>query len=123
VLPQALHDDTGGRVLDRLYECGTMRLFTAWAVRAATRCGLERREGHFDTTSRSVWGEYPHAETQDLPCQGTYGYSKDTRPDLKQCVLSTRCVDRAVPLWGKPDEGNASDKPLNTNLLAELARL
>jgi hypothetical protein len=80
VPPQALHDDTAGRVLDRLYDFGTMRLFTACAVRAATRFGLERRYVHFDTTSRSVWGDYQFAETQDLPFQVTYGYSKDKRP-------------------------------------------
>jgi transposase len=53
----------------------------------------------------------------------TYGYSKDKRPDLKQFVLSTLCVDRAVPIWGKPEDGNASDKSLNTTLLAEIAQL
>jgi len=66
-----LNDDTAGRGLDRLYDCGTMRLFTACAVRAATRFGLERRYVHFDTTSRRVWGEDQCAETQDLPCQVT----------------------------------------------------
>ena len=123
VPPQALNDDTAGRVLARLYDFGTMRLFTACAVRAATRFGLERRYVHFDTTSRSVWGDYQFAETQDLPFQVTYGYSKDKRPDLKQFVLSTLCVDRAVPIWGKPEDGNASDKSLNTTLLAEIAQL
>jgi len=114
VPPQALNDDPAGRVLDRLYDFGTMRLFTACAVRAAMRFGLERRYVHFDTTSRNVWGDYQFAETQDLPFQMTYGYSKDKRPDLKQFVLSTLCVDRAVPIWGKPEDGNASDKTLNT---------
>jgi transposase len=123
VPPQALNDDTAGRVLDRLYDFGTMRLFTACAVRAATRFGLARRSVHFDTTSRSVWGDYQYAEAQDLPFQVTYGYSKDKRPDLKQFILSTLCVDRAVPIWGKLEDGNASDKTLNTNLLSELARL
>jgi len=123
VPPQALNDDTAGRVLDRLYDFGTMRLFTACAVRAAMRFGLERRYVHFDTTSRSVWGDYQFAETQELPFQVTYGYSKDKRPDLKQFVLSTLCVDRAVPIWGKHEDGNASDKSLNTTLLSELARL
>jgi len=123
VPPQALNDDTAGRVLDRLYDFGTMRLFTACAVRAATRFGLERRYVHFDTTSRSVWGDYQFAETQDLPFQMTYGYSKDKRPDLKQFVLSVLCVDRAVPIWGKPEDGNASDKTLNTTLLSEIAQL
>jgi transposase len=121
--PQAFTDDTVGRVLDRLYDFGTMRLFTACAVRAAMRFGLERRYVHFDTTSRSVWGEYQFAETQDLPFQVTYGYSKDKRPDLKQFVLSMLCVDRAVPIWGKPEDGNASDKTLNTTLLSEIAQL
>src|SRR5215510_5781772 len=111
--PQAFTDDTVGRVLDRLYDFGTTRLFTACAVRAATRFDLERRYVHFDTTSRSVWGDDQFAETQDLPLQVTYGYSKDKRPDLKQFVLSTLCVDRAVPIWGKPEDGNASDKTLN----------
>jgi transposase len=123
VPPQALNDDTAGRVLDRLYDFGTMRLFTACAVRAATRFGLERRYVHFDTTSRSVWGDYQFAETQELPFQVTYGYSKDKRPDLKQFVLSTLCVDRAVPIWGQPADGNASDKTLNTTLLSEIAQL
>jgi transposase len=123
VPPQALNDDTAGRVLDRLYDFGTMRLFTSCAVRAAMRFGLERRYVHFDTTSRSVWGDYQFAETQDLPFQVTYGYSKDKRPDLKQFVLSTLCVDRAVPIWGKPEDGNASDKTLNTTLLSEIAQL
>jgi len=123
VPPHALNDDTAGRVLDRLYDFGTMRLFTACAVRAAMRFSLERRYVHFDTTSRSVWGDYQFAETQDLPFQVTYGYSKDKRPDLKQFVLSTLCVDRAVPIWGKPEDGNASDKTLNTTLLSEIAQL
>jgi transposase len=123
VPPHALNDDTVGRVLDRLYDMGTMKLFTACAVRAAARYGLERRYVHFDTTSRSIWGEYQFAEEQDLPFRVTYGYSKDKRPDLKQFVLSTLCVDRAVPIWGKLEDGNASDKTLNTTLLSEIAQL
>src|SRR5262247_1410770 len=120
--PHALNDEVVGRVLDRLYDLGTMRLFTACAVRAATRFGLERRSVHFDTTSCSVWGDYQFAETQDLPFQVTYGYSKDKRPDLKQFILSTLCVDRAVPIWGKPEDGNASDKTLNATLLSEITQ-
>ena len=73
VLPQALNDATAGRGLARLYDFGPMRLFTAGAVRAAMRFGLERRSGHCDTTSRSVWGEYQYAEAQDLPFQVTDG--------------------------------------------------
>ena len=119
----AFTDDTVGRVLDRLYDMGTMKIFTACAVRAAARFGLDKRYVHFDTTSCSVWGDYRFAEEQALPFRVTYGYSKDKRPDLKPFVLSTLCVDRAVPIWGKPEDGNASDKPLKTTLLSEIAQL
>ena len=66
VAPEAFHDDTVGRVLDRLYEIGTMKLFTACAVRADQVFGLDKRYVHFDTTSVSVYGEYlPPADPQD----------------------------------------------------------
>jgi transposase len=116
VPPQACTDDTVGRVRDRLDDFGTMKRFTACAVRAVARFGVERRDVHFDTTSRSVWGEYQFSATQDLPLQVTYGYRKEKRPDLKPFVLSTLGVDRAVPIWGKPEDGHASDKTLNTTL-------
>jgi hypothetical protein len=38
-------------------------------------------------------------------------------------VLSTLGVDRAVPSWGKPEDGNASDKTIKTTLLTEMAQL
>ena len=123
VPPQAWHDETAGRVLDRLYACGTMRRCPAGAGRAAPRWGLERREVPCDTTSRSVWGDSQLAETPALPWQVTYGSSKKKRPALKQCVRSTLCVDRAVPLWGQPEDGQASAKPRPTTLFSELAQL
>jgi transposase len=121
--PQAFHDDTVGRVLDRLYDMGTMKICTACAVRAMTQFGLERRYVHFETTSCRVWGDDAFAETQDMPFRVTYGDSQEKRPDLKQFVLSMLCVDRAVPLWGKPEDGKASEKTLNATLLSEIARM
>lgn len=99
----------------------TMKSFTACAVRAAARSGVECRYVHVDTTSRRLWGDYQWVEEQDVPFRVTYSYSKDKRYDLKQLVLSLLCVDRTVPIWGKPEDGNASDKTLNTTLLAEIA--
>jgi len=124
VAPEAFNDDTVGRVLDRLYDVGTMKIFTACAVRADQVYGLDKRYVHFDTTSISVYGDYlppEEAEASEVPWRITYGYSKDKRPDLKQFVLSTLCVDRAVPLWGKPEDGNASDKTVNNTLLSDIA--
>jgi transposase len=120
--PNAFNDDQVGRVLDRLYDFGTMRLFTSCAVRAAAQFGLDRRYVHFDTTSRNVYGAYQR-DDREAPFTLTYGYSKDKRPDLKQFILSTLCVDRAVPIWGKPEDGNASDKSINTTILSEISQI
>src|SRR5438132_3078750 len=127
VPPETFQDDTVGRVLERLYAVGTMKIFTACAVRADQVYGLDKRYVHFDTTSISVYGEYlppagqPDQQEQAVPFTITHGYSKDKRPDLKQCVFSTLCVDRAVPLWGTPEDGNASDKTINNTLLSDIA--
>ena len=124
VPPEAFQDDTVGRVLERLYAVGSMKIFTACAVRADQVYGLDKRYVHFDTTSISVYGDYrppEEAEESVAPFRITYGYSKDKRPDLKQFVFSTLCVDRAVPLWGKPEDGNASDKTINNTLLSTIA--
>ena len=124
VPPEAFQDDTVGRVLERLYATGTMQVFTACAVRADRVFGFDKRYVHFDTTSIAVYGDYlppEEAPEQEVPFRITYGYSKDKRPDLKQFVLSTLCVDRAVPLWGKPEDGNASDKTVNNTVLSNIA--
>jgi len=124
VAPGAFDDDTVGRVLDRLYDTGTMKVFTACAVRADQAFHFDKRYVHFDTTSVSVYGDYRPPEDQqeqEAPFMITHGYSKDKRPDLKQFVLSTLCVDRAVPLWGKPEDGNASEKTVNHTLLSDIA--
>ena len=124
VPPETFQDDTVGRVLERLYAVGSMKIFTACAVRADQVYGLDKRYVHFDTTSISVYGDYrppEEAEESVAPFRITYGYSKDKRPDLKQFVFSTLCVDRAVPLWGKPEDGNASDKTINNTLLSTIA--
>jgi transposase len=101
-----------------------MQIFTACAVRADQVFGFDKRYVHFDTTSITVYGDYlppEESEEQQRPVRITYGYSKDKRPDLKQFVLSTRCVDRAVPLWGKPEDGNASEKTVNNALPSDIA--
>jgi transposase len=124
VAPEAFHDDTVGRVLDRLYDTGTMKVFTACAVRADQVFGFDKRYVHFDTTSMAVYGDYvlpEETEEQVVPFTITHGYSKDKRPDLKQFVFATLCVDRAVPIWGTPEDGNASDKIVNNTLLSDIA--
>src|SRR5712691_9204032 len=121
IAPGAFDDDPVGRVLDRLYDTGTMKVFTACAVRADQVFRFDKRYVHFDTTSMTVYGDYVLPEEQEVPFTITHGYSKDKRPDLKQFVFATLCVDRAVPIWGKPEDGNASDKTVNNTLLSTIA--
>jgi hypothetical protein len=64
VAPEAFHDDTVGRILERLYDVGTMKIFTACAVRADQVYELDKRYVHFDTTSISVYGDYLPPEGQ-----------------------------------------------------------
>ena len=123
VAPGAFNDDHVGRVLDRLYDFGTMKVFTTLATRAAAQFGLARRYGHFETTSPNVYGDYRADDERHAPFTLTSGYSQDKRPDLKQFVLSTLCVDRAVPIWSRHEDGNASDKTINTTVLTEISQI
>src|SRR5437867_806720 len=77
VLPGAFDDDTVGRVLDRLYDTGTMKVFTACAVRADQVFRFDKRSVHFDTTSLTVYGDYvlpEETEERQVPFTITHGY-------------------------------------------------
>ena len=67
ITPDAFHDDTVGRVLERLYETGTMKVFTACAVRADQAVHFDKRYVHCDTTSMTVYGEYALPEETEEP--------------------------------------------------------
>jgi transposase len=88
---------------------------------------LDKQSVHFDTTSISVYGDDRPLEGQPaqpapaIPLTIPHGYSQAKRPALKQCVFSTLCVARAVPLWGKPEEGNASEKTITNPLWSTIA--
>jgi len=124
----ALSDDTAGRVLDRLFEAGTQQIFSALSLKAMERFELTGKHVHFDTTSVNVFGDYTSTKTegetegQSATANITYGYSKDKRPDLKQFVLSLLCVEGGIPIVGKHEDGNASDKAINHRVLSEVAR-
>src|SRR6266487_6505204 len=77
VPPEAFQDDTVGRVLERLYAVGSMKIFTACAVRADRVFGFDKRYVHFDTTSITVYGDYrPPEEAKELEVlfRVTFGY-------------------------------------------------
>ena len=119
----AFNDDTVGRVLDLLFETGTQRIFSELAMKALQRHGISTRTVHFDTISVSVYGEYRvHDEASPPPFQITEGYSKDHRPDLKQFLISALCVGDKIPIFGKNEDGNRSDKEINNTILTQISQ-
>jgi len=115
-------DDNAGRVLDRLFEVGTQRIFSPLSVAAMDHFALTAKHVHFDTTSVNVCGDYTNTDGAHTTANITYGYSKDQRPDLKPFVLSLLCVEGGIPIVGKHEDGNASDKAINQAVLGEVAR-
>jgi transposase len=119
----AFNDDAVGRVLDRLHDAGTMKIFTEISLTACQRFDLATDRGHFDTTSVNVWGDYKDSQAGGDAPHITYGHSKDKRPDLKQFMISLLCVEGNIPLAGKLHDGNAADTKLNNEELERLSSL
>ncbi len=105
----------GHVTLDDIHESGTLKIFTAIALKACEVFNIKRDCGHFDTTSVNVWGDYlgqPLAGCGPNLCKG---FSKDHRPDLNQFVFSLLCVEGNIPIIGRIEDGNSSDGKLNSN--------
>lgn len=117
--PSVFKDHTMSRRMDLIHEFGTNRVFGALAANSVRVFGLSTRIRHHDTTSISVFGDY---DFTDPPFMITYGHSKDKRPDLKQFLISMLCVDRNIPIFGKTEDGNASDKAVNNALLTSISK-
>lgn len=119
VSPALFCDYNVARVLDKIYDTGTQKIFSQIAQNAIGVFDIDTHRLHFDTTSISVFGDYDYV---DPPLKITYGHSKDKRPDLKQFLISMLCVDRNIPIIGTTEDGNASDKTLNNALLSGISR-
>jgi transposase len=117
----AFNDDTVGRVLDLLFEAGTQGIFSELALKAVAQHKISTRAVHFDTTSVNVYGEYRVNEASPPPFEIVEGYSKDHRPDLKQFLISTLCVGDKIPIFGKNEDGNRSDKEINNTILSQIS--
>ncbi len=114
-----LGDDALGRALDQLAQAGPAAAFSAVAARAYAVEALDRGGMHWDSTSRALYGRYPTAD--GVPgVTPRHGHSQDHRPDWKQ-ILFTCFVNRdGVPLMGRVEDGNRSDKRLNAEQIAHL---
>lgn len=117
---EKLNDDSIARTLDAIHKYGSMKIFSACALKAVKIYDLETRYLHFDTTSKSVYGAYEGYIEDELKI--IEGYSKDHRQDLKQLIIGILCVDRAIPIIGKVENGNESDKKINNKILTEISK-
>ncbi len=120
----SFNDTTAGRAVDLVYKAGTMAVFGAISFNAAGLFSYDLKYLHFDTTSVSVWGDYDRydgsEETKQLKI--THGHSKDKRPDLKQFLIQTLCVEKNIPLLGGCEDGNTSDKAINNKILTSISK-
>jgi len=85
IAPGQFNDTNLGRVMDKLFNTGTQKIFSQISQNAIGCFKLDTRHHHFDTTSVSVFGDYDHP---DPSLNITYGHSKAKRPDLKQFMVS-----------------------------------
>lgn len=137
VTPDQLNDDRIGRALDKYYQAGTTKLFTAIALKAADKFLLKMNSVHLDSSSISVEGEYKNRESEHQEREAessdtseemkaikiVHGYSRDRRPDLKQFIIDTIVSgDGDVPLYIKIDDGNADDKSVFVERLKEFKK-
>ena len=104
-------DDSLGRALDTLYEKGVTELFATVASKALTTFGIHHRFVHLDSTTFSLQGAYETESDDETVIQITHGYSRDSRPDLKQVVVQMICSYRSqIPIWLESLDGNTVDK-------------
>jgi len=118
VPPETFADHNVGRVLDKLFEAGTTKIFSEIAHKAVEVFEIDPSHVHGDTTSISLYGDYDCA---DPPFRIEHGHSKDKRPDLKQFIVSLLCVEGNIPIFCKHEDGAASDKTINNKLLTDIS--
>ncbi|MBW1720290.1 MAG: IS1634 family transposase [Deltaproteobacteria bacterium] len=118
----SFNDTTVGRAMDAVFDAGAEKVFSEVAFNASCKFSLDTRHVHFDTTSVNVWGEYEQFASDSDTLHITYGYSKDHRPDLKQFLIKMLCVGRNIPILGRCEDGNASDKSINNAVLSRISK-
>jgi transposase len=113
-----LSDDALARALDKLADAGPKAVYGAVALRACLHEDITDQGVHFDTTSRSLYGQYPDLDPEDL--QLVRGYSKDGHPELKQLVLALLTNRQGIPVWGEVRDGNSADVLANADVIEQL---
>jgi len=126
-----INDDKIGRVMDELYKYGLNSLFIEIVLSVINKFNIETKYSHLDATSFRLHGEYTSEKEQEKeaeiikekPIIITKGYSRDHRPDLKQCVLDLiTSSDGDIPLLMRVGDGNEADKAVFGKILIEFKK-
>ncbi|MBO3460760.1 IS1634 family transposase [Aetokthonos hydrillicola Thurmond2011] len=126
-----INDDKIGRVMEKLYQHGLNNLFVEIVLFVIKKFKIETKYSHLDATSFHLHGKYKSEEnndkeeeiTRERPIIITKGYSRDHRPDLKQCVLDLiTSSDGDIPLLMRVGDGNEADKAVFGKILVEFKK-
>lgn len=109
------NDDAIGRMLDRLAESNCDRLYSNLVLQASLAHKFSLDAFHGDTTSISVYGEYPTANKDNLLI--THGYNKDGRFECKQIVMGSVVNSEGIPVLGTVGNGNLDDVTWNQQII------
>ncbi|OBQ32246.1 MAG: transposase, partial [Anabaena sp. MDT14b] len=118
--------------MDKLYKYGLTKLFLIIALEVVKKYGIDTKYSHLDSSSLHLHGKYdnclnnPEEElgiNKENPINITQGYSRDHRPDLKQCILDLIVSsDGDIPLFFRGASGNESDKAVFAHILVEYSK-
>ncbi|EAM53157.1 IS1634-like element ISCwa1 family transposase [Crocosphaera watsonii] len=133
IKPDYLNDDKIGRVMDELYKYGLNDIFIEVVLEVIKKIEIDLKYSHLDSTSFHLDGEYKREEDKEKqeeekiikerPIFIKKGYSRDHRPDLKQCVLDLiTSQDGDIPLFVRVGDGNESDKAVFGKVLVEFKK-
>jgi len=131
---EELNDDRLGRVMDKLYKYGLNNIFLIIGLEVIKKYRISTKYSHLDSTSFHLHGQYNNQKKDETeeerlevnrenPIFITEGYSRDHRPDLKQCVLDLIVSsDGDIPIFIRGGSGNESDKAMFGKILVEYSQ-
>jgi transposase len=101
------NDDAMGRALRKLFDCQVGQLYETLGQQAVERLELPATAtAHADTTTVTLYGEYPDPWTGSLPARG---YHKDGHPECKQLVAGVVARADGIPIAVDVLDGNTDD--------------
>ncbi len=113
------NDDALGRSLDKFHKANPRVVFSEVAMNAFSVDEVQCETMHFDTTSKSVYGDYEY-ESNENRIEIERGHSKDHRPDLKQICFGLFVNHEGIPRTSEIFSGNDDDKSINHSVITNI---